>query len=208
MPDDKSAGSFVHEAEERFRLLVDCVSDYAIFMLDPEGRIASWNKGAQRLKGYSASEIIGQHFSRFYGPEDLAAEKPRHELEIATAEGRVEDEGWRIRKDGTRFWALVVITAMRDSSGKLIGFAKVTRDLTERRAAEERLRLNEEQFRMLIERVEEYAIYMLSPTGHIVTWNSGAEKIKQYRADEIIGKSFACFYTADDVAAGKPQRNL
>ena len=197
-----------HEAEERFRLLVESVTDYAIFMLEPDGRVASWNAGAERLKGYSASDIIGQHFSRFYSPADLAAQKPQRELEIASTEGRVQDEGWRLRKDGSRFWALVVITAMRDRHRRLVGFAKVTRDLTERRAAEERLRASEEQFRMLVDRVEEYAIYLLAPTGHVVTWNSGAEKIKQYSAQEIIGKSFACFYTAKDVTAGKPQFNL
>jgi PAS domain S-box-containing protein len=208
MPADKSAAPNVHEAEERFRLLVDSVTDYAIFMLDAEGRIASWNSGAERLKGWPASEAIGRPFSEFYPAEDIVAGKPQRQLEIAKTQGRVEDEGWRVRKDGSRFWAFVVITAMRDLSGRLIGFAKVTRDLTERRVAEERLRVSEEEFRMLIERVEEYAIYMLNPNGNIVTWNSGAEKIKQYRADEIIGKNFACFYTAEDVAAGKPQRNL
>ena len=198
----------MHDPEERFRLLVDSVTDYAIFMLDPDGRIATWNRGAQRLKQYTAEEIIGQHFSRFYPQADIDARKPEIEIEQAIAEGRVEDEGWRIRKDGTRFWALVVITALREEDGTLIGFAKVTRDLTERRAAEERLRASEEQFRLLVERVEEYAIYLLDPMGRVATWNIGAEKIKGYNAAEIIGKHFACFYTAEDVAAGRPQHNL
>jgi hypothetical protein len=206
--DQRSPLPPLHDAEERFRLLVESVSDYAIFMLDPDGRIATWNRGAQRLKQYTADEIIGQHFSRFYPAEDLAARKPERELEQALAEGRVEDEGWRLRKDGTRFWALVVITALHDQSGTLVGFAKVTRDLTERRAAEERLRESEEQFRLLVERVEEYAIYLLDPTGHVASWNSGAEKIKGYAASEIVGKHFACFYTDADVAAGRPQHNL
>jgi len=195
-------------SDERFRLLVEGVSDYAIFMLEPDGRVASWNSGAQRLKQYTADEIIGQHFSRFYPPEDIAAGKPAAELETALSEGRVEDEGWRIRKDGSRFWALVVITALYDRHGILAGFGKVTRDLTERRAAEEQLRANEEQFRLLVERVEEYAIYLLDQTGRVMSWNSGAEKIKQFAANEIVGKHFACFYTAEDVAAGRPQRNL
>ena len=198
----------LYTSEERFRLLVESVADYAIFMLDPSGRIMSWNRGAERLKQYRADEIIGQHFSRFYPAEDNAAGKPQRELEIAMAEGRVEDEGWRIRKDGSRFWALVVITALYDASGKFVGFAKVTRDLTERREAEERLRASEEQFRLLVDRVEEYAIYLLDPTGRVASWNSGAEKIKGYSAQEIIGKHFACFYTAEDVAAGRPQKNL
>jgi PAS domain S-box-containing protein len=189
-------------------LLVESVTDYAIFMLDPKGRIVTWNAGAQRLKQYTANEIIGQHFSKFYPAEDVAAGKPERELEQAIAEGRVEDEGWRLRKDGSRFWALVVITALYDNQGRLAGFGKVTRDLTERREAEEHLRASEVQFRLLIERVEEYAIYLLDPTGRVMSWNSGAEKIKGFRANEIVGKHFACFYTAEDVAAGKPQQNL
>jgi PAS domain S-box-containing protein len=121
---------------ELYRLLVESVKDYAIFALDPNGYIVSWNPGAQRFKGYTASEIIGKHFSVFYPPEDLLARKPQIELEIATAVGRLEDEGWRVRKDGTQFWANVVITALRAPDGELVGFAKVTRDLTQRRAAE------------------------------------------------------------------------
>jgi len=121
---------------ELYRMLVETVQDYAIFALDATGHIVSWNPGAQRFKGYTASEIIGKHFSVFYPAEDLAANKPANELEIAARDGRLEDEGWRIRKDGTRFWANVVITALRSSDGELIGFAKVTRDLTQRRAAE------------------------------------------------------------------------
>jgi PAS domain S-box-containing protein len=121
-----------------YQLMVESVRDYAIFMLDPNGYIASWNRGAERIKGYSADEIIGRHFSVFYGQEDIAAHKPEWELEMAARDGRFEDEGFRIRKDGTTFWANVVLTAVRDSDGTLVGFAKVTRDLTERRAAEQR----------------------------------------------------------------------
>ncbi len=205
---DSAAKPNAHGAEERFTLLVESVRDYAIFMLDPGGHVVSWNRGAQRLKQYTAEEIIGQHFSKFYPQVDLDAGKPARELEIALAEGRVEDEGWRLRKDGSRFWASVVITAVYDRKGKLTGFAKVTRDLTARRETEEQLRASEEQFRLLIDRVEEYAIYLLDPNGQVMSWNHGAEKIKQFPADEIIGKNFACFYTAEDVAAGRPQRNL
>lgn len=146
-PAERAAASFVRsggardavaEAGGLHRLLVESVRDYAIFALDSAGYILSWNEGAQRIKGYTAEEIIGRHFSTFYPEEDLAARKPEWELEVAESEGRFEDEGWRIRKDGTRFWANVIITALRDEAGTLVGFAKVTRDLTERRAAQER----------------------------------------------------------------------
>jgi PAS domain S-box-containing protein len=129
----------LRQSEERFHLLVDSVEDYAILMLDPDGRIATWNAGARRLKGYSAEEIVGSHFSRFYPAEDLAAARPERVLQIAREQGRVEDEGWRIRKDGSRFWANVVMTALRERSGHLRGFAKVTRDFTERKSSEDRV---------------------------------------------------------------------
>ena len=194
--------------EDRFRLLVHGVLDYGIFMLDPAGYITTWNAGAERIKGYSAEEIIGQHFSVFYPPVDLADGKPARELEIAVAEGRLEDEGWRIRKDGTRFWANVVITALFDEQGVLQGFGKVTRDLTERRAAEERLRRSEEHFRLLVQGVLDYGIFMLDPAGHISSWNAGAERIKGYSAEEIIGQHFSVFYPPEDIAAEKPAREL
>src|SRR5512138_2726308 len=124
-----SGGAGMRNSDGLYRLLVDSVRDYAIFALDPEGRVLSWNAGAERLKGYTASEIIGRHFSIFYPPERIAEHFPEHELEVASRVGRFEDEGWRVRKDGTRFWANVVITALRNPTGALIGFAKVTRDL-------------------------------------------------------------------------------
>jgi PAS domain S-box-containing protein len=182
------------------RLLVDRVVDYAIFALDPDGYILTWNAGAERLKGYTADEIIGQHFSVFYPEKDLAADKPGTELRTAIETGRVEDEGWRIRKDGSRFWANVLITALKDDNGKLLGFAKVTRDLSTRRAAEEDLRQSEERFRLLVQSVQDYAIFMLDPSGHIATWNDGAQKIKGYTASEIIGQHFSVFYPPEDVA--------
>jgi len=194
--------------EDRFRLLVQGVLDYGIFMLDPSGHIASWNAGAERIKGYTPGEIIGRHFSVFYPPEDIAAGKPGRELEIAVAEGRLEDEGWRIRKDGSRFWANVVITALVDEQGVLQGFGKVTRDVTERRAAQEELRRSEEHFRLLVHGVLDYGIFMLDPAGHISSWNAGAERIKGYSADEIIGQHFSVFYPPDDVTAGKPAWEL
>ena len=196
------------QSDERFRMLVEGVTDYAIFMLDPQGHVLTWNTGARRIKGYDATEIIGQHFSKFYPPEALHRRLPEHELRVAAAEGRFEDEGWRVRKDGTMFWANVVITALRDDSGLLRGFAKVTRDLTQRREHEEALRRSEERFRLLVEGVTDHAIFMLDPNGYIVTWNSGAERIKGYRADEIIGQHFSKFYPPDAVESRWPEHEL
>ncbi|WP_370173243.1 hybrid sensor histidine kinase/response regulator [Sphingobium abikonense] len=192
----------------RFELLVQSVTDYAIFMLNTDGRIASWNAGARRFKGYEPDEIIGQHFSRFYTPQDQAAGVPAAALETARQEGRFEAEGWRVRKDGTHFWANVVIDPIRDTDGRLLGFAKITRDLTERRAADEALRKSEERFRLLVESVSDYAIYMLDPVGTITSWNSGAERAKGYAAEEILGKNFALFYSEEDRIAGLPSRAL
>jgi PAS domain S-box-containing protein len=200
--------SALQQREERFRLLVESVQDYAIFMVDPDGCISTWNSGAQRINRYSAPEIVGQHFSQFYTEEERKAGRPRWDLDCARVQGRIEDEGWRVRKGGARYWAFAVITAMRDVKGKLIGFAIVTRDLTERKEAEEKLRRSEEQFRLLVDGVDEYAIYLLDSSGNVASWNVGAQRIKGYEAKEIIGKSFACFYTAEDVSAGRPQRNL
>jgi PAS domain S-box-containing protein len=204
--DGAAAGSA--ESAGLYRLLVQSVTDYAIFILDPRGHVMTWNPGAQRAKGYAAEEIIGRHFSTFYTAEDQAAGKPAWELEVATRDGRVEDEGWRVRKDGTLFWANVVITALRDQTGQLVGFAKVTRDLSERRRAEEALRVSEERFRLLVQSVKDYGIFMLDPGGHIASWNEGAQQISGYSAADIIGKHFSVFYPPDDVAADKPAHEL
>ena len=193
---------------ERFRLLVDGVLDYAIFMLDPGGLVLTWNAGAQRIKGYSAEEIIGQHFSRFYPSEALARSFPQTELRIAAAEGRFEDEGWRVRKDGSRFWANVIITALRAEDGRLRGFAKVTRDLSKRREHDESLRQSEERFRLLVDGVKDYAVFMLDPNGYVMTWNSGAERIKGYSGDEIIGQHFSKFYPQDALDVRWPDHEL
>jgi PAS domain S-box-containing protein len=192
----------------RFRMLIEAVTDYAIFMLDPEGVVSSWNSGARRLKGYQESEILGEHFSRFYTEADRATGLPQRALETAAREGKFEDEGWRCRKDGTQFWALVVIDPIRDASGGLVGYAKITRDLTERRKAEDSLRQSEQQFRLLVHGVTDYAIYMLDPNGRVASWNAGAERIKGYRPDQIIGEHFSRFYTEEDRRAGIPQLAL
>jgi PAS domain S-box-containing protein len=196
-------------SDQQFRLLVEGVQEYAIFMLDPQGRIATWNAGAERMKGYTAQEIVGQHFSRFYPPEVAAAKWPEHELEVAGGPaGRFEDEGWRVRKDGTRFWANVVITALREESGRLIGFSKITRDLTERRRHEEELRTSEERLRLMIEAVQDYAIVILDAQGRVTSWNSGAQRMKGYAAEEIIGQHFSRFYPRGASERKSPEHDL
>lgn len=194
---------------ERYRLLVESVTDYAIYMLDPQGTVISWNPGARRFKGYEDHEIIGQPFSRFYTEEDRATGLPERALRMAAEEGRFEKEGWRVRKDGTRFWAHVVIDPIvNPATGRVLGYAKVTRDLTERREADEALRRSEEKFRLLVQGVTDYAIYMLDADGIVTNWNLGAERIKGYAPGEIIGKHFSLFYTPEDRQRGEPQRTL
>ena len=189
------------ESNDVFRLLVDCVVDYAIFVLDPNGIVSSWNAGAERLKGYRADEIIGKHFSIFFTQSDLEAGKPATELRIAGETGRYEQEGWRVRKDGSRFRANVVLTRILDESGNLIGFGKITRDLTERRRIEQK-------YRLLIEQVIDYAIFSMDTHGYIQSWNLGAERLKGYSADEIIGQHFSRFYGKEDRKRGLPQHVL
>jgi PAS domain S-box-containing protein len=183
--------------EELFRVFIESVRDYALLILDPRGHVATWNRGAEAIKGWKAAEIIGQHFSSFYPPEAVAAGLPERELIGAEKEGRLEDEGWRVRKDGSRFWANVIITALRDADGVLIGFAKVTRDLTERRRHEETLRNSEARFRALIEGVRDYAIFMLDPNGVVTTWNAGAQQIMGYETRQILGEHLSTFYPQD-----------
>lgn len=192
----------------RLQLLLQGVTDYAIYLLSLDGRVLTWNSGAERLKGYHAEEIIGRPFSDFYTPEERDLGIPQKGLETAARTGRFEIEGWRLRKDGTRFWALAVIVAVRNEAGELIGFAKITRDLTERQFAQQSVLESERRYRQLIEAVVDYAIYQLDPTGVVATWNPGAEQIKGYTAEEIIGRHFSCFYTADDQKAGMPEKVL
>jgi hypothetical protein len=194
--------------EEPFGLLVSSVKDYALLILDRDSIVTTWNAGAERIKGYRADEVIGSHFSRFYPEEDVLAGRCERELEAVARDGRFEDEGWRVRKDGTKFWANVVITALCDSTGELFGYGKVTRDLIERKAAEEQRRSVEASRGLMIASVRDYALLTLDASGRVVMWNAGAEKIKGYRAHEIVGKHFSVFYPEDDVLAGKCEREL
>jgi PAS domain S-box-containing protein len=204
----RRANEILRHSEERFRSLIEGVKDYAIFMLDIKGFVTTWNAGAKQIKGYEANEIIGSHFSRFYPPEALKRGLPDLELRTAMVDGRFEDEGWRLRKDGSRIWASVVITAVRDASGTLTGFSKITRDLTQRKGQEERLRLSEERFRLLVDGVTEYALIMLDESGVVTSWNAGAQRIKGYKSEEILGKHYSRFYTPEDVMANKPWQQL
>ena len=196
------------QSEDQFRLLVQSIVDYAIYMLDPKGFVTSWNAGAQRIKGFQAEEIVGKHFSTFYTPEDREAELPAKVLGTALREGKYVGEGWRIRKDGSRFWASVVIDRINDESGKLLGFAKITRDMTESRATQQALLEAERRFRILVEGVTDYAIFMLDPEGRVTNWNAGAQRIKGYIPEEIIGEHFSRFYTPEDLASELPRRAL
>lgn len=193
---------------EVFRRLVDSVRDYAIFVLTPEGRIASWNAGAERIKGYRADEIIGQHFSVFYTPEAVSTGWPEEELKRAAALGRFEDEGWRVRKDGSRFWANVTISPLWGAGAELLGFSKVTRDLTERRRHEEQLREREENLRLLVEGVTDHAMFLLDADGRIRTWNGGAERLTGFAAAQVLGRDTSLLCTEEDVRAGRPVAEL
>ena len=207
MQRNTGAGTPIADAE-RYRILVEAITDYAVFMLDPIGTVTSWNPGAERFKGYTAAEIIGQNFSQFYLPEDRAAGLPGKALAIAASTGKFETEGWRLRKDGSRIWAHAVLDAIRDPSGELIGYAKITRDLTDRRSAEEALMRSEEQFKLLVQSVTDYAIYMLDSKGHVASWNIGAQRIKGYQPEDIIGAHFSRFYSDEDREKGEPQKAL
>ncbi|ARP84952.1 hybrid sensor histidine kinase/response regulator [Bordetella genomosp. 9] len=195
-------------ADRRFELMLRAIKDYAIYLIDRDGYIVSWNTGAQRFKGYTADEIIGQHFSRFYTPEDRENGLPQRALNIAATEGIYEAEGWRVRKDGTRFWTSIVIDPVHDDEGELIGFAKITRDISEKKRVQEELFAAEQRFRLLVQGVRDYAIFMLDPDGRITNWNAGAQAIKGYTAQEIVGEHFSRFYTPEDRERGEPARAL
>ena len=194
--------------EEPFKLLVQSIVDYAIYMLDPTGVVTSWNSGAERIKGFQTEEIVGKHFSTFYTEEDRDAGMPQRVLDTARIEGKFEGEGWRVRKDGSRFWASVVVDRINDADGELVGFAKITRDMTDKRKAQQALLEAERRFRILVQGVTDYAIFMLDPDGKVTNWNAGAERIKGYTPEEIVGSHFSRFYTAEDFDAGVPTRAI
>jgi PAS domain S-box-containing protein len=189
-------------------LALDAIGDYAIYTLDTAGVVVSWNAGAEHITGYRSAEIIGRHFSRFFTPEDLAARVPDRILADARDTGRHESEGWRVRKDGGRFLANAILQPMRDAQGTLIGFVKITRDITDRAAVQGALLESERRFRLLVEGVTDYAIYMLDPSGVVSNWNPGAQRLKGYTADDIVGQHFSRFYTKEDRAAGLPAHVL
>jgi PAS domain S-box-containing protein len=208
MSAQREAHQAIMDSERRFRLLVEGVIDYAIYMLDTNGVITNWNRGAERMKGYSSTDIVGRHFSIFYTAEDRQSGRPARALATALKEGRFESEGWRVRKDGSRFWASVIIDPVHDENGELMGFAKITRDISERKAAEDALADSERQFRLLVSGVVDYSLFMIDPNGIVASWNAGAEHIKGYRADEILGQHISRFYTETDRAAGAPMKAL
>jgi PAS domain S-box-containing protein len=196
------------ERDQREQSLVGGSRDYAIYMLDPGGHVLSWNAGAQRCKGYAADEIIRRHFSQFFTEEDRAAGLPAQALATALSDGKFESECWRVRKDGSRFRANVVLAPIHDQAGALVGFAKITRDVSDRREAEHALRESEQRFRILINGISDYAVYMLSPGGEVTNWNLGAERIKGFSADEVVGSHFSRFYTPEDRENGMPAASL
>ena len=208
----------VRQSDERFRRMVEEIEDYAIILLNKDGIIQNWNKGAAKIKGYTADEIVGKHFRNFYTAQDQAAKLPERLLAEAQKNGRASHEGWRVRKDGTLFWGFIVITALHDDSGKVIGFSKITRDLTHVKRTEELqkehirhledLRQSEERYHRMINEVTDYAILLLDNDGNIIDWNQGAEKIKGYTAAEIIGKNFRIFYRPQDREEQLPERLL
>jgi PAS domain S-box-containing protein len=210
----------LRKSEERYHRMIAEIQDYAIFLLNEKGDIQNWNAGAQKIKGYNAEEIIGKNFRKFYLPEDQKAGLPETLITEAAERGKTTHEGWRVRKNGTRFWASIVITALHNDKGEIIGFSKVTRDLTERKLAEdqlqkvanelrtknEELRKSEERYNRMIAEIQDYAIILLNEKGDIQNWNAGAQKIKGYNPEEIVGKNFKTFYLPEDQKAGLPEK--
>lgn len=187
---------------------LETIEDHAVLTLDRHGNVLNWNHGARRIKGFFPEEVIGNHFSVFYPEEDRNRRMPDHHLQIAAEKGRLEIEGYRVRKNGERFWANIVLTAVKDNAGRVIAFSKVTRDLMDRKLIDQKLKQSEERYRLLLDNIKDYAIIMLDQHGLISSWNSGALAINGYEEAEIIGKHFSIFYTSEDIADGFPQRHL
>lgn len=212
----------LQSSEERYHKMINEVLDYAIILLDKDGKVLDWNKGAEKLKGYSAREIIGKSFRLFYPKEEKDSGLPERLLAEARKKRSVTHEGWRIRKNGTRFWGSITITTLFKEDGEIMGFSKVTRDLTDKKIAEDRinvaleelrqaneqLKLSEERYHRMIEEIQDYAIILLNKEGDIQNWNAGAQNIKGYKASEIVGKNFRTFYTAEDRADKLPEKLL
>lgn len=193
-------------SEEHFRLLVDSVQDFAIYMLSVDGRVASWNPGAQRLHGYRSHEIVGQNASLFFPLDEIAKGAPARCLEKAAAEGHASYEGWLVRKSGDRFWGILHLDAIEDEEGRLRGFSKVARDLSAQRRADAALRESEQRLRLLIDSLQDYAVFMVSPEGTVASWNRGAERVCGYRGDEVMGAPLSRFFPPEEVALGKLDR--
>jgi PAS domain S-box-containing protein len=198
----------LRESEERLRLLVESVKDYAIFTIDTEGRVTSWNEGARRIKGYTAEEIIGRPVVIFYTAGDAAAGKPAAEMETALRIGRSEDESWRVRKGGSLFWGNEIMTPLRAEDGTLLGFTKVCRDLTERKRGEELIRASEERLRLVVESATDYAIFTLDTEGRIESWNVGAERVFGYAAEEVIGRHTEVLFALEDRGRGVAEEEM
>ncbi len=200
--------SLLNKAPEKemdiLKRMIAEIEDYAIIIIDTEGHIISWNSGAEHIKGYSAEEIIGQSFKRFYTEKDLQEGKPDSLLKTAADHNRASDEGWRVRKDGTKFWASITITAIHNNKGHITGFSKVTRDLSEKKKAEDNL----QKLNKAISEIEDYAIILLDNDGFILNWNKGAQNIKGYKSENIVGKNFRQFYTLYDLDNKKPEQLL
>jgi len=218
-----SPSNIPHPLEvEDFKGLIYEVQDYAIVLLDTNGNITSWNKGAERIKGYLADEVIGRNFRIFYCQEDRADGLPERLLLAARENGRAIHEGWRARKDGTRFWGDITVTAVHDKQGEVMGYLKITRDLTERKKAEDNytnfledltqknqeLKLSEERYHKMVSEVTDYVVISLDKNGYVLDWNKGAERVKGYKAAEIIGKNFRLFYTKEDKERKLPEALL